>query len=369
MTILDVQKMWSRTSATRSVDGSRKRTLKISEAYQVLHSPDASEIEILSATGIPQLDAVYAGTSSVFLKEQGTEKVGPILTIVPVTYEGEIGPGGATDSPLSRPPKVRMVSQSSTEPIDVDGFGVPITNVNGEPVEGITKEINDWVMTVQRNFQSFNTYLLNQYLDSVNSDAFGFPAFGLWLPGTVALKGVELEPILDGDDSYVSATATFLMRVPYNTTPERAHWARYRNEGFYERSSTTITISGGGGTGAAGYVLENPAGALALGVLTNRGRGYTSAPTVTITSTSGTGAAATASINADTGQVTSINITTGGSGYKTKLIRIVDSNKEPVSRPALLKANGQREPNAESAFFLERPKKSYLLPYSALGFL
>lgn len=368
MTIISVEKMWSRTSTSYSVDKSRKRTIQINEAYQVIHSADATELEILSASGLPRLDSTYPGTTSVFLDTFGsTEKKGLVLTIVPITYNGETGPSGVTDSAVNTPPKIKMVSASSTEPIDIDGYGFPITNTVGEPVEGISKEINDWVLTVQRNFASFNTSTLNQYLDSVNSDLFGFAPLGLWLPGTIALKSIELEPMLDGRDSYVSAFATFNCRVPYNTVPARAHWARYRNEGFYERTGTSVTFTGGGGTGAAAYVITNSSGVITNVVVTNRGRDYTSAPTVAFGSP-GTGATATAVINPN-GEVTSVTVGSGGSNYKSKVVRAVDDNKEPMTKPVLLKANGTREPNAGSAFFIERPKKSYLLPYSALGFL
>jgi hypothetical protein len=85
-----------------------------------------------------------------------------------------------------------------------------------------------------------------------------------------------------------------------------------------------LLFSGGGGTGAAGYVnvvngvIQNPA------VITNPGSGYTSAPTVSIDTfldgvamptmqLRGSGAAFTASIGS--GQVTSVAVTSGGSGY------------------------------------------------------
>ena len=60
--------------------------------------------------------------------------------------------------------------------------------------------------------------------------------------------------------------------------------------GFIDIYDITVTITGGGGTGATAIVSEIANGAVAAVTLTNRGRGYTSAPTVTITSASGTGA-------------------------------------------------------------------------------
>jgi ribosomal protein S9 len=60
--------------------------------------------------------------------------------------------------------------------------------------------------------------------------------------------------------------------------------------GYIDLYDTTITIEGGGGSGATAVVSEVVAGAVAGVVLTNRGDGYTSEPTVTITSPSGSGA-------------------------------------------------------------------------------
>jgi len=59
--------------------------------------------------------------------------------------------------------------------------------------------------------------------------------------------------------------------------------------GYIDLYDTQITITGGGGTGAAAVVSEVVAGAIAGIVVTNRGTGYTSAPVVTITSPSGSG--------------------------------------------------------------------------------
>jgi hypothetical protein len=60
--------------------------------------------------------------------------------------------------------------------------------------------------------------------------------------------------------------------------------------GFIDIFDITVTITGGGGTGATAIVSEIANGAVAAVTLTDRGRGYTSPPTVTITSASGSGA-------------------------------------------------------------------------------
>ncbi len=50
------------------------------------------------------------------------------------------------------------------------------------------------------------------------------------------------------------------------------------------------------------------------------------------------------------------------------IVRAVDDNKEPVTRPVLLRSDGTRETNAAAAHWLEF-KKYQALPYSILGLL
>ena len=77
-----------------------------------------------------------------------------------------------------------------------------------------------------------------------------------------------------------------------------------------------------GHVGGTGGVLQVSFGLAANGtalVVTNGGTGYTSAPTVTLVGGGGTGATATATING-AGQVTGVTITNPGSGYVTRPI-------------------------------------------------
>lgn len=81
-----------------------------------------------------------------------------------------------------------------------------------------------------------------------------------------------------------------------------------------------VTLTHGGGTGAAAEATINPAtGAITSIAVTAGGTGYTSAPGVAITG-SGTLATATAVIDGS-GQVTAINLTNPGSGYLTPGIK------------------------------------------------
>jgi len=83
------------------------------------------------------------------------------------------------------------------------------------------------------------------------------------------------------------------------------------NQFLYSSSNSTVSISGGGGSGATGAIST------AVGPhvqITNWGSGYTSAPTVTITNPSGS---STATATIATG-VTAVTIGTAGSGYTSQ---------------------------------------------------
>ena len=85
-------------------------------------------------------------------------------------------------------------------------------------------------------------------------------------------------------------TASIRFRYPFNTTPEKAWYARVRHEGFYEK------LSDG------------------------------------------------------------------------RIVRAIDDNGEPTTKPVLLKEDGTRETVSENAYWLEF-KRYQPLPYNVLGLL
>jgi hypothetical protein len=85
----------------------------------------------------------------------------------------------------------------------------------------------------------------------------------------------------------------------------------------YTQANTSITFTGGGGSGLAATPVINAAGSLVAITITNPGSGYTSDPIVNIISTdlAPTGAAARTRLSAT---LNSISITSRGNGYKSK---------------------------------------------------
>lgn len=367
MSISSVTEMWSRqTGGTESPDG-KKYSASFASAYQVVHSADATTPEILDSLPV-KLNDQYPNYPGVFCTKVGDRQPqGPILSIVPVSYSGEVSGDGSGD-PINQPPDIEYYSAGTSEASDTDAAGFPYTNINGELVDGVNREIYDMVLSVRRNYLAINTQLALQYLDSVNSDV--YTVFNdAWQPGQASLQEYRVSPVVTGGIvQYFSVSARIMFRLPYQTIASHAWWARYRNEGLYERSGTTIAFAAPGGSGktAIGYPVVS-GGVVTAIVVTYTGHGYGSAPTVTITDPAGVSASATAVLTGD--RVTSVTIGAGGTGYRTRLVRAVDDNSEPVTKPVLLKANGTRERNALSAVWIERPKKQYALSYNALGLI
>lgn len=367
MTINYVEEMWSRqTSSHRSADG-KTFNVTYASAYQVSHTVDETIDAILTAPTIPRIGQGFGALIYVRCTQVGdVQKLGPGYSIVPVQWAGERS--FDTDDPLAKEPDIKYSSVSSEAETDTDGNGQPYTNVNGEPVYGIKRTINDMRLSIKRNYASINSPLALQYLDSVNSDPFVVLG-SVWQPGQAAMTRFDITPIKAADNFYYYAVdCEISLRQPYNVLPFQAWWSRYRNEGLYERVGVTVAFSGGGGSGAYGYAITNNSGAVTAIVVTNRGRNYTSAPSVNITGPVGSsGATATAVLSGDS--VGSVTIGSGGTGYRSKLIHTVDNDGKPMSKAVLLSATGAREFNAQNAVWLVRPSKQFRLSYNALGLL
>lgn len=86
------------------------------------------------------------------------------------------------------------------------------------------------------------------------------------------------------------------------------------NQGSGYTSIPRVSISGGGGTGAAAKVALL-SGSITRIVLQSGGQGYFQPPTIFISGGGGWGATAEATIDPSTGTITSINLTSSGEGY------------------------------------------------------
>lgn len=233
MTVQQAVKMWSRNDGGISTTDGRKYKASFSEAYQVIADPGDTKLDVFQAPGLPLINDLYPGTATVYCTEKSPQQVSPIFWIVGVTYQGEFGPGGPSENPVSQPPDITWSDTETSEEIDEDFDGNPIVTANNEPITGVTANIPDQVLSVRRNFSSINLYGISQYRRSVNSDLFqGWPA------GTAKLVGYSAK-LVHEFGGYWEVNARFQFREPYRTTPDKAWYARVRHEGFYVRTGET----------------------------------------------------------------------------------------------------------------------------------
>ena len=366
MAIHDVTKMWSRSSGSYESPDGNKTIANFTDGWQVSHSPDALEPEILLAEGLPTTRDFYPDTFLRCKKVGPSIRVGPAFSIVPVEYSGEIDPGKINDNPLLKRPSIEWKSRTTQEPVDKDFYGTPITTVNGEAIEGITMDIVDQTLLIERNFATYDPIFYHPYLHSVSSDQFPPGKYDAGLAKIVSLSAKEDEA---NGFNFFKVNAEIHFRWPYATSSQNAWYARARHEGFYERKGTLLTFSPSptdafGGT-AAGYADVNSSGAIVGVHVTKKGGGYVTPPTVT--ASVGSGATFLAHLD-ELSQVSYVEVLTGGSDYQRRVRRATDDDKEPMQKPVLLKLDGSRETNETNARWMEM-RLYGALPYNALGLI
>jgi len=136
--------------------------------------------------------------------------------------------------PLSIPPRISWGFATSNEAIDKDSQGNVITNSSGEsPDPPITDEIDDLIMRIAVNWESFDHLLAADYKGAVNSDIFyDFPV------GTCKIK------VFDGDETRIAGltfwSVTIEIQIRYDSENDLlSGWKkRFLDEGFRVKSGT-----------------------------------------------------------------------------------------------------------------------------------
>lgn len=240
MPVLSTEKMWSRrNSNAQYTENYRKLSVSFTEAYSIVTTFDTTEFEVYTQSDIPAAGTSFPGFPYVVADQAQLERISPILWIATLNYSGEIA-GVSTGSqnenpvvsPLAAPPRITIDDVEAEEEIDQDYDGFPIATPAGERVRGIKARIPDQTLTVTRNLLTFNSYVQSIYRRSVNSDSF----FG-WPPGTCKLMKLTANNVIDQTLGYWVVTGVFQFRYPYNTTADKAWFARWPAMGFYQLDS------------------------------------------------------------------------------------------------------------------------------------
>lgn len=204
------------------------RSLKYdpTNVYDVTCTPDAIDLDVYTASGLPRPGDLYNGLAGTFAKSARATRISPVLWKVAIEYGGFTGPTLA-DSPLLQPAIIGYDDVETEEEIDEDYDGNPILTAAFEPVRGIKAVFCDRVITIKKNWATFDDYVASAYRRSVNSDTFlGWPA------GTAKLMKLSAQQVKDG---YFEVSAVIQCRIPYRTTASKAWYARWVHEGFYHK--------------------------------------------------------------------------------------------------------------------------------------
>lgn len=228
--------MWSRAgSSADASDNFRRLDVMFTEAYQILHDVATPELAKYLAPGLPVAGSKYPNTDFVLAGRAKMNQVSPIMTIATVEYRGEIAPqngsGQPSQNPINAPPSIDWDTILTEEEIDEDADGNPILTAAGERVRGIKAEFPDIILTVQRNFANWNSYVQAAFARATNSAPFaGWPA------GTGRVVKLKANSVISDPSKglgYWRGTLQVKFRIPWRTTPDKAWYARWLHQGYF----------------------------------------------------------------------------------------------------------------------------------------
>lgn len=229
MSVVDVTKMWSKTggSLSSALLSSIDQIWSNTEGYQVLTTIGTTEDQVVAAADIPRIGQQHATGINSYVEKIDAAEISPIFWMVTVSYRG---------APTDDGVEVHWSDANTTEPIDRDINGRAIMTVNREPVDGLSMDVADQVVTIRRKFTTINTASIAVYRRATNSDTY----LG-WPPGTGRLVGFSAKNhfAYNGIQELWDVTARIQFREPYaNTTSAQAWYKRWRHEGL-------LILSGG----------------------------------------------------------------------------------------------------------------------------
>ena len=225
MTVQNVTRMWSRTSANYSSEkfDQHDTNYSLQDGFQVVATVDTEAYEVLAHADIPKAGDQHPSGINAWVRERVPERTSPILWTVTISYQGYDLDLWSFD--------LEWTDTTSTEPIDRDYNGRAIVTANGEPVEGLTVELADPVAIINRKFLFVNQFAIGEYRHATNSDTF----LG-WPPGTARLVGWSSKSKFKygAQTELYDVTARFQFRYPYaGATDAQAWYKRWRHEGLY----------------------------------------------------------------------------------------------------------------------------------------
>jgi len=165
---------------------------------------------------VPQEWSLHPHDAKLFCNSKELVVVSPFFYRVNVFYK-------SMPRPFSESAIETWDFATSTEPIDKDIRGYPITNSAGESADPpVTKDFYDLVLRINRNSSHFDEEQASRYIGTVNADTFkGFR------PGIVKCTMIQGTPARAGYINYFVETYEFIIRWD-------GWWLRVLDEGFRE---------------------------------------------------------------------------------------------------------------------------------------
>jgi hypothetical protein len=243
MSVVGCHKMWSRDDGDLASEDGRTIIGAFTVGYQIIHSVNddllsvIDEATLVGPDPLPRNGDLFPNTDSIFCIGAKPQRAAPILTIAIVSYKGQVGPSGKSDSPTNQPPTYSIKSKITQAEVDEDWNGVPIVTANNEPIYGVKRDIVDNVLSIKRKFLTASAQLAGIYAQATNSDSFSVPGFtDVWQPGQAKLVDYQVDTVFGASGStYVDVSATIELRTPYRTTADKAWYSRVRHEGLFVR--------------------------------------------------------------------------------------------------------------------------------------
>jgi len=234
MSLYSLDEVFS-SDVSESLDDKGRTTSTASRKFlAACSSPTDGDFDVRYGTGsndgnsTPRPRDVHPQYYMLRVESVSIVKVSPLTYNVTVNYKSPAYRDGV-DVPWNQPTEIEVSGADFSAEVDEDINGNPIVTVAGEKIEGISRDFSDMVVTLSRNFLSFDYWTFFAYANKVNSDTFlGFP------PGTLKTGSPRAKQAwFDDAIPYAEVSISIVARLPYRTTAARAWWSRVRHEGYY----------------------------------------------------------------------------------------------------------------------------------------
>lgn len=204
----------------------------------------ATEVrQSIQAQGLVPIEGNVHPTSNLSVARVVTlDQVGPNYYEGAINYRAARRPAGSSDEnqlPWDQPASFEFKAITSEVPADEDADGNAIVNPGTfEPVDGITRPVTDFGITIKKNILGLNPIGVQQLSAKVNSDTFLLFPPGLCRTGDVAASP-KTHSITTNNvqtlQEYYELTVPIVVREIYgSTTAEEAWHHRRKLQGYYE---------------------------------------------------------------------------------------------------------------------------------------